>query len=167
MTKDKEVLKEWELLTNKLADVFVQKYYGEGLEAGHEYYWENDIGSVIEVNYCYFSLNRIIDAIRFNVTPDQLWDYKDLELEYHDSEKKPDYVLPNFENYIKYGLELFIKKDWKDQAQEMFSSHWKKPLSRLCGVNEKTVANWANDVHKIKQKYIDKINKVYQIWSDK
>lgn len=90
---------DWEAETDKLAQLFVKKYFGEA-----DYYWiGNEIGGVIEVADYFFSLDRMVEALRYRASAKKLFAYYDLENEkmFEIPESKPDV---NFRTYLKMKL---------------------------------------------------------------
>ena len=93
-----QLLKKWEYATQELTDKFIRKYFGKDAEA----WWVGDeIGGVLAVNDYFFGLDRIVGAMRFKATFEQLSDYHELEMEKIENGKD----LANFENYVKHGME--------------------------------------------------------------
>ena len=101
MNKENKELKNWDKATDELAKVFIEKYFGKNYIYDDDYYW---IGSqdkdreVLAVNDYFFNLDRIVNAIRYNATEKQLFDYYDKEVEFALKNKE---MKINFRNYIK------------------------------------------------------------------
>lgn len=100
MTKHemKKALTEFDNATDSLAEVFVKKYFGKEYIEDDTSYWigsQDDDREVLRVGDYFFNLDRIIDALRYNATSKQLFNYYDLEV---DSEKE---LKINFKNYLK------------------------------------------------------------------
>ena len=93
MTKE---LKNWEKATQKLADAFVKKYYGEDLS---EYFWVGDeVGDFLQANYQFWTVRNMVDALRYDCSKERLFEWYDLSI---DARSK---VRPiNLKNYAKYG----------------------------------------------------------------
>jgi len=92
----KKILSDWEKVTWKLGNYFVERYFGKDTT---DVFWISDIiGDVLVVNDYFFSLDFITDAIRYNATEKQLFDFYDLKLEF-DTQDKPMEI--NFRNFIK------------------------------------------------------------------
>ena len=92
-----EVLREWRIATNILAEAFREKYYPD------ETFWHwagDEVGDVFFIgDYSYNDLGRMRKALELDATREQVEDYFDLELEcYQIDESKPEL---NFENYVK------------------------------------------------------------------
>jgi len=89
-------LQLWEEATLELSLHFVERYFGDDVT---DVFWISDIiGDVLVVNDYFFSLDFITDAIRYNATEKQLFDFYDLKLEF-DTQDKPMEI--NFRNFIK------------------------------------------------------------------
>ena len=89
-------LQLWEEATLELSLHFVERYFGDDVT---DVYWISDIiGDILVVNDYFFSLDFITDAIRYNATEKQLFDFYDLKLEF-DTQDKPMEI--NFRNFIK------------------------------------------------------------------
>ena len=94
--KKNKVLENWEKATQEITEYFVEKYY-KGYKP--DWYWIGDtIGYIIDINDCFFSLERIVEAIRHNASEKKLFDFYDLELDFA-TKNKPMEI--NFENYLK------------------------------------------------------------------
>ena len=97
---------EWEKVSQKLAKFFIKKYYGDDLS---DCWWVGeDIGGVLVVNDDFYSLDRIVDAVKFDATYDQLCDYNDYEMECIDDKKEKTI---NFRNFVKLNRHENHKKD--------------------------------------------------------
>ena len=69
---DIELLEEWELATDKLADRLVEKYFYE--EA--DYYWvAEDRSGLIQVNDYFFNLEDITTILKNDVSWEELTEY--------------------------------------------------------------------------------------------
>lgn len=53
---------------------------------------------------------------------------------------------------------------WQDKCIALWGDTWKAQLSKMAGLNPRTVRRWATGEINIKQVYIDKINETYNIW---
>lgn len=97
MTKDqKELFKNWEESTDEITQEFVRKYFGRDAE----YFWiAEDVGGVLMVGDYYFNLDRIVEAIKYDATRSQLFDFYDMELEKAYSSQERLNI--NFRTYIK------------------------------------------------------------------
>ena len=95
-------LKQFDKATDKLAEAFVKKYFDKPSDV----YWvgNDEDREVLIVNDYFFSLNRIVEAIRYDATEEQLFDYYDLEVEAGEKGLKV-----NFRNYIKQN-DISLKK---------------------------------------------------------
>ena len=96
--KQPKVLTEWEKATEKLTRLFLERYFGDE-PSDWEYYWvAGEIGRVLYINDSFFDLDRIVEAIKYKATPEQLFDYQELEIDLARKNKKPEV---NFRNYLK------------------------------------------------------------------
>ncbi len=96
----KKELLNWEKETNKLKNIFIKRYFGK--DASDIFWVANITGEILMVNDYFFSLDRIIEAIRYNATREQLFDFYDLELATISEEKKMEI---DFRNYVKLNME--------------------------------------------------------------
>jgi hypothetical protein len=88
----------WEVNTNRLAQTFVHKYFGELTE----YFWVSDeIGGTLCAGDYFFSLQDILDALRYKASKKKMFEYYDNVLEKAMKDEKPDY---NLKNYLKLRL---------------------------------------------------------------
>ena len=90
-------LKNWEDETEKLKDIFIKRHFG--IETSDVYWVADNIGRVLYVNDNYFSLNRILEAIKYNVSSKKLFEYQEMELACAMKDKEPEI---NFRNFVKY-----------------------------------------------------------------
>ena len=89
-------LQLWEEATLELSLHFVERYFGDDVT---DVFWISDIiGDILVVNDYFFSLDFIREAIKYNATSRQLFDFYDLKLEF-DTQDKPMEI--NFRNFIK------------------------------------------------------------------
>ena len=93
----KKELKNWEKETNKLADVFVKKYFGKN--ASDVFWVADDIGGVLCINDYFFNFNMIREAIKYSASIEKLFDYHDEEFKLAMKNKKMNISL---KNYIKH-----------------------------------------------------------------
>jgi len=100
-------IENWREATEQVADTFVERFFLEEKYSprGHGSSWVGDeIGGVFCISDMFFSLDRMIEAIVYNATFDQLCDYDAAEIEYNpQGSERP---LVNFRNYVKYGFDL-------------------------------------------------------------
>lgn len=98
-------IKNWEKATQELAEAFARKYYTYE-EDEEEYfnadmYWVGDeIGDCFIINDDFYSVDRMLKALKLNATYDQLRDFAQYEI----SKKKKRAI--NFENFVKLDLKL-------------------------------------------------------------
>jgi len=91
-------LESWEKATNDITALFIRKYFCSIRDAEH--YWIADqIGGVLYVNDYFFNLDRIIEAIKYDASSEDLFAYYDLELEKRHGLTNGPGV--NFKNYLK------------------------------------------------------------------
>ena len=89
-------LQLWEEATLELSLHFVERYFGDDVT---DVFWISDIiGDILVVNDYFFSLDFIREAIKYNATSRQLFDFYDLKLKF-DTQDKPMEI--NFRNFIK------------------------------------------------------------------
>lgn len=94
--KVKNVLKQWEKSTQELTDYFVKKYFDN---VASDVYWISDeIGGCLAINDYFFSLDRIVEAIKYRATKKELFDFCDLELKHLSDGKQ---ININFRNYLR------------------------------------------------------------------
>jgi len=96
MKRNKAILKNWEKETQKIADYFLKKYF-KGYDP--EWWWVADlVGEILFVNDYFFNLERIVEAIRFDASEKDLFDFYELELDCIIKGKQVD---TNFYYYLK------------------------------------------------------------------
>lgn len=73
-----KILKEYKDAVEKLANYFEYKYFIENEETG----WHIDsrwvayeVGGIYEINDFFFDINDMIDFIRYDYTPDEMFKY--------------------------------------------------------------------------------------------
>ena len=71
-------LKQWTKATQELADYFVKKNFGK--DASEVFWIADNIGEVLAVNDYFFSLQDIVDFLKYKYTPDEMFDYYDYRL---------------------------------------------------------------------------------------
>ena len=100
---NKNILKQFDEATDELAIMFVEKYFGKDFLFDDDFYWvgsQDEDREVLAVNDYYFTLDRIVESIRYKATKKQLFDFYDTELERLHKNIKGEI---NFRNYVKYG----------------------------------------------------------------
>ena len=102
------ILSDWEKVTNDLATEFVIKYFSAAeSEFGEDYWWvAGEVGGVLFVNDYFFGFSRIVEAIRYEATAEQLFEYYKLEAKSH----KENPMKVNFRNYVK-GCDVGCDKE--------------------------------------------------------
>jgi hypothetical protein len=69
--------------------------------------------------------------------------------------------------YQGYGfLGDAIDMNWIDKCEALYGETWKAQLSKMAGLNPRTVRRWASGEIAIRQIHLDKINKTYDIWRE-
>ena len=103
MKTSKKDLINFEKEIYNLQNIFIKKYFKEMYDGEwykDDIYWiADDIGGTLAVADYFFSLQRIVDAIKYNAPIKKFFNYYDEELELA-MEDKP--MTMNFKNYIKY-----------------------------------------------------------------
>ena len=56
--------------------------------------------------------------------------------------------------------------NWIDKCEALYGETWKAQLSKMAGLNPRTVRRYAADEAKIRPELVDKINKTYNIWRE-
>ena len=103
--KNKELLINYEKATQELVDFFVKKYFKN--DASDVYWVADEIGGVLCVNDYFFSIDRIVEAIKLNCSSKKLFDYYDKETLFNFN-KKNDFLI-SFRAYVKYGDKILNK----------------------------------------------------------
>ena len=102
--EDKKWLKQWEIATHNLTNVFTNRYFKNSVS---DIYWVGDeVGGVLCVNDYFFDIGRICEAIRYNTSVKRLFEYYDKEIEFAMRDK---YMPVNFKVYSKLGTFDFNK----------------------------------------------------------
>jgi len=92
-------LKTWEDASDTLSWYFIKRYFGKIEEV--EYYWiAEDVGGVLAVNDYFFSIDDIVNFIKYHYSKDLMFEYYDYALDYHlqTKHKSTDYPI-NIKNY--------------------------------------------------------------------
>ena len=98
--KQNKILQNWEKATQEITDYFLEKYFNEK-DYKPDWYWIGDeIGYVIDVNQFFFSLEDIVNFVRYNYSKKDMFDYYDLRLEAQIKEKP----FANIENWRKLKI---------------------------------------------------------------
>lgn len=93
--KKNEKIERWENETQELANYFASRFFGKEPEM----YWiADEIGGCLSINDHFFSVNDIVDFIRYKYTPKKMFEYYEYRLER--LENKADYTI-NIKNYLK------------------------------------------------------------------
>lgn len=92
--KTKDYIKQWEEATQDIATHFAYKYFGKDVT---DYYWISDtIGDVYAINDYFFSLDEIVDFLKYKYSSKDMFEYKDYKLNCYNNNIKS--VL-NIKNY--------------------------------------------------------------------
>lgn len=76
--KNNKILEEYEVVANKLALYFADRYFGKDVEM----WWvAGEIGGVLHINDRFFSVHDMTDFIRHRYTANKMFDYYDYALE--------------------------------------------------------------------------------------
>ena len=96
-------LKQWELATQNLVNEFAKKHYSED---PYTFWVADEVGGVFHVNDDWYSLDRIVEALRYDATYKQLQDYAQLEEErsFDIGLGNTPKTLANFKNFVKHGI---------------------------------------------------------------
>jgi len=102
--ENKKWLKQWELATHNLTNVFTDKYFKDCVS---DIYWVGDeVGGVLCVNDYFFDIGRICEAIRYNTSIKRLFEYYEKEIELAIKDKN---IPVSFKVYSKIGTFDFNK----------------------------------------------------------
>jgi len=101
-------IKDYEKACEAIAAKFVKKYFRKSYP---DSFWVNDdIGGIFFVNDFYFGIDRMIMALKYKATFNQLLDYYQMQLEMGMNEKAfQGRTLFNFENYLRYPDNFIIE----------------------------------------------------------
>ena len=94
MKKSKTLL-DWEKATENLKDEFLKKYFDC---LPDDVWWIGETFDVLAVNDYFFNLDRIYEALKYNASSKNLFEFYDIELEFAKKEKPME---TNFRNYLK------------------------------------------------------------------
>lgn len=93
----KQLIKNWEIATQAIADEFVRKYYGDDVS---EMFWVGDeIGDVLVVNDQFWNVNNMLEAFKYKCSKKRLFEWWDL-LVAAGMEGRP---CQNLRTYAKWG----------------------------------------------------------------
>lgn len=74
-----EFLKAWERETSNLAEYFSARYFGNGVT---DSYWvADDVGGVYVIADYFFSVNDMVDFIKYSYSKENMFEYYDYALE--------------------------------------------------------------------------------------
>jgi len=98
-----EELEKWEKATEELTKKFVEKYFPNYYYKEDCFWVADDIGGVFCIVSDFFGLDRIVEALKYNATQEQLFEYYYLEIE-HKMSKDCDKPMPvNFKTFVRTG----------------------------------------------------------------
>ena len=81
---NKNILKQFDDVTDELAKYFVEKYFGKDFLFDNDYYFvgsQDEDREVLAVNDYFFNLEDIVSFIRYKYTIKELFEYYDYALE--------------------------------------------------------------------------------------
>lgn len=92
-------LKQWRNATEDLTKVFLKRYFPHE-RYNKDTFWVGDrVGDALCVGDYFFCIDRMIEAIEYKASVDQLFSYYDMEV---DNGLNDIPMRINFKNYIKY-----------------------------------------------------------------
>jgi len=84
-TFEKNLIKEFEIIAESIGAYFCSKYFDTD-----DFYWVGkQIGGMLEINDCWFSLDDMLNFMRYNYTKKQMFDYYDYALNVKTDDKYP------------------------------------------------------------------------------
>jgi len=100
-------IKDYEKACEAIAAKFVEKYFKDSYP---DSFWvSNDIGGIFFVNDFYFGIDRMVTALKYKATFEQIFDYYNMEIEVASNKSRfGKRNLFNFENYLKYPNNFII-----------------------------------------------------------
>ena len=96
------VIQEYEKVCEDVAREFLERYFPESVYE-EEYWVADEIGGMFCVGDYYFGIPRMTEALRYEATSKQLFDYYEAEIELGMKEKSPSV---NFFYYVKTRMSL-------------------------------------------------------------
>ena len=80
-----DLITQFEIISEQIAKYFCDKYFKSS-----DYYWiGKKIGSMLNINDYYFSLEDMLDYMRHEYTPKQMFEHYDYALEERSVDKYP------------------------------------------------------------------------------
>lgn len=80
-----DLITQFEHISDEIAKYFCNKYF-----KSDDYYWiAGQIGSVLNIGDYYFSLEDMLDYLRYRYGVDKMFEYYDYALEERTKDKKP------------------------------------------------------------------------------
>lgn len=89
-------IKDWEKSTENLKDDFIKRFYGKHSE---NWWVSNEIGGLLFVNDNFYSINDILDALKYKPTRKQFFDWYNHNLE------------ASFGKTYKINLKNFLRRE--------------------------------------------------------
>lgn len=86
----------WETETERLVSEFMKKYFPDYNYKEDCHWIGNEIGGVCMIGDYFFDLNRIIDALRHDISIKTFFNYYDYELELAHQDKRPEHNLRTY-----------------------------------------------------------------------
>lgn len=101
-----KVIEKLKDATEDLAKAFIIKYFPEQVYGEDTYWVGDDVGTVFFVSDFFFGVDRMVEALELDATFEQINDYYNAVLDWglDENQEKPFPV--NFNNYVKYEMEL-------------------------------------------------------------
>lgn len=104
--KTKKVLENLRSATEDMAKAFMAKYFPESVYGKDTFWVADEVGGVFFVSDFFFGVDRMVEALLFDASFEQLSNYYYAELEWGSSGQADKPFPVNFKNYVKYGMEL-------------------------------------------------------------
>jgi len=80
-----DLIKEFERISESIGAYFCSKYF-----KSDDYYWVGkQIGGILEINDCWFSLDDMLDYMRYKYTPNQMFKHYYYALDIKTDDKHP------------------------------------------------------------------------------
>ena len=91
---------DYENACSQVAKIFVKHYYDIDLPDKNVFWIGGKVGEILSVNDEFYGVDRMVQALKWKATWQQVIDYYYAETE---NDEKPKV---SFENYVRYGREL-------------------------------------------------------------
>ena len=92
-----KLLKKYSKVCDEIAQEFVKRYYTYDDGSKQDYMWV-DVGGVCNIGDEWWSLDDMINAIRYNYQEDKMLEYYYYRMENWEKESE---LIPNMKNYLK------------------------------------------------------------------